>query len=159
VLFAPMTLLALATATDQQSDWMADTSPIGEIPATPNLESTTGVDWTVPFNGPGEVTVGAGEAANPMAARFATLAVEVWPARLLDGVVRFGAAPLVTVSAATEPVTTLRYSLPRLHDPVTTATFVVGIAADGHRVILGENLDLARTPPWSGTLVDWWTGD
>jgi hypothetical protein len=113
----------------------------------------------VPLNGPGEVTVDAGEGANSMAARFATLQVEVWPARLLDGVVQFGAAPLVTVSAATEPVTTLRYSLPRVRDPMTTATFVVGIAPDGRRVIVGENLDLARTPPWSGTLVDWWTGD
>jgi hypothetical protein len=74
-------------------------------------------------------------------------------------VVRFGGAPLVTQGAATEPVTILRYSLPLLRDSMTTATFVVGIAPDGRRVILGENLDLARTPPWTGTLVEWWTGD
>ena len=156
VLFVPMTLLALATTTDSSSSgWFADTSPIGDAPAATN---TVGVDWTVPYGGPGEVTVDAGEAANAVAARFPTLRVEVWPARVLDGVVRFGAAPLVTVRAATEPVTTLRYSLPRLRDPMTTATFVVWIAPDGRRVILGENLDLARTPPWTGTLAEWWTG-
>lgn len=162
VLFVPMTLLALATTTDSSSGgWMADTSPIGDAPAATDVESTVGVgvDWTVPYGGPGEVTVDAGEAANAVAARFPTLRVEVWPARVLDGVVRFGAAPLVTVRAATEPVTTLRYSLPRLRDPMTTATFVVWIDPDRRRVILGENLDLARTPPWTGTLVEWWTGD
>ncbi len=160
VLFVPMTLLALATTTDSSSGgWMADTSPIGDAPAAPDIEGTISVDWTVPYGGPGEVTVDAREAANAVAARFPTLRVEVWPARVVDGVVRFGGAPLVTQGAATEPVTTLRYSLPLLRDSMTTATFVVGIAPDGRRVILGENLDLARTPPWTGTLVEWWTGN
>jgi hypothetical protein len=101
------------------------------------------------------VTVDAGDAAATVAARLPTLRVEVWPARV---VVRFGSAPLVVKPAPTEPITTLEYSLPALRDPVTTMTFVVGIAPDGRRVVLGENLELVRTTPWTGTLADWWTG-
>jgi hypothetical protein len=38
VLFVPMTLLALATATDARPDnWMADTSPIGDVPAATDV--------------------------------------------------------------------------------------------------------------------------
>ena len=160
VFFFPMALLAVATATDPRSgDWMADTSPIGATLAPTNVEDSIVVDWMFPYEGPGETTVDAGDAANDLTVRFPTLQVEVWPARVVDGIVQFGAAPLVSLGAATEQVTTLHYSMPRLRDRMTTATFVVGIAPDGRRVILAENLDLARTPSWTGTLVDWWTGD
>ena len=164
VLFVPMTLLALATATDARPDnWMADTSPIGDAPAATDVENTAlGISWSVPwsvqYRGPAEVTVDAGDAAATVAAHLPTLRVEVWPARVVDGVVRFGSAPLVVKPAPTEPITALEYSLPALRDPVTTMTFVVGIAPDGRRVMLGEKLDLTRTPPWTGTLADWWTG-
>jgi hypothetical protein len=159
-LFLPMTLLALATATDARpNNWMADTSPIGDAPAATDVESTAlGISWSGPYGGQAEVTVNAGDAAAAVAARLPTLRVEVWPARVVDGVVRFGSAPLVAEGAATEPITTLDYSSPRLRDPVTTMTFVVGISRDGRRVVLDSNLDLARTPPWNGTLADWWTG-
>jgi hypothetical protein len=71
---------------------------------------------------------------------------------------------LVTVStvaqgAVTEAVTTLRYSLPRLRNPIMTTTFVIGIAPDGRRVVISAKMDLIRTPPWTGTLVEWWTGN
>ena len=160
VLFVPMSVLALATSTDSSSGgWMADSSPIGDAPATTGVESASRIDWTVPYGVPGVVVVDATGAAAAVAARFPTLRVEVWPARVVDGVVQFGETPLVTQGAATEPVTVLGYYLPRLRDRITTATFVVGIAPDGRRVILGENLDLARTPPWTGTLLEWWMGD
>ena len=160
-LFVPMTLLALATATDARPDnWMADTSPIGDAPAATDVENTAlGISWSFPDSrGWAEVTVDAGDAAATLAARLPTLRVEIWSARVVDGVVRFGSAPLVAQLAPTEPLTTLHYTLPALRDPVTTMAFVVGIDPDGRRLILGENLDLARTPPWTGTLAEWWTG-
>jgi hypothetical protein len=165
LLFVPLMLLALATSTDPRDPqgWTVDTSPIGSQPAAADVESASVlVSWSgpygVPYGGQAEVTVDAGDAAAAVAARLPTLQVEVWPARVVDGVVRLGSAPLVAVGAATEPVTTLDYSSPRLRDPVTTMTFVVGISRDGRRVVLGSNLDLARTPPWNGTLAEWWTG-
>jgi hypothetical protein len=159
VLFIPMTLIALATTTESPwGGWTADTSPIGVEPAIDSVESTINVDWGFQGVEPGGVTVGIGAAGAALAARLPTLQLEIWPAQVLDGVIRFRSGPLVTQTAATEPVTTFQYSLPRLRDPVTTATFVVGIAPDGRRVVLGTNLDLARTPPWTGTLLEWWTG-
>jgi hypothetical protein len=160
VLFIPMTLIALATTTDSFSgEWMADTSPIGVAPAADSVESTLNVDWVFPGVEPGGVTVDSGPAGAALAARLPTLQLEIWPAQVLDGVVQFGSRPLVTEAAPTEPVTTFQYSLPRLRNPVTTTTFVIGIAPDGGRVVLGAKLDLTRTPPWTGTLVEWWTGN
>ena len=159
VLFIPMTLIALATTTDSsRGGWTADTSSIGAEPAVGSVESTLSVDWGFPGVEPGGVTVESGPAGAALAARLGTLQLEIWPAQVVDGVVHFGSGPLVTQSASTEPVTTFQYSLPRLRDPVTTAAFVIGIDADGRRVVLGTNLDLARTPPWTGTLLGWWTG-
>jgi hypothetical protein len=159
VLFLPMTLVALATTTDSSSGgWTADTSPIGVEPAIDSVESTLNVDWGFQGVEPGGVTIDSGPAGAALAARLPTLQLEIWPAQELDGVVHFGSRPLVTQAEPTEPTTTFQYSLPRLRDPVTTATFVVGIAADGRRVVLGANLDLAQTPPWTGTLLQWWTG-
>jgi hypothetical protein len=131
---------------------------MGDPPNAMGVESMVSVDWDALYGGPAAATVALGDAATAVAAEFPTLRLEVWPAQAIDGVVRFGAAPLVSVAAATEPITTLGYSLPQLRDPVTTATFVVGIAPDGRRVVLATNLDLARTPPWRGTLAEWWTG-
>jgi hypothetical protein len=160
VLFVPMTLLALATTTDSSSGgWMADTSPIGAAPAATDIESTVSVDWAGTYGETGEVTVDTGQAASAVAVRLPTLRLEVWPARVAGGTMLFGSAPLVTQGAVTKPVTSLRYALPRLRNPVTTTTFVIGIAPDGRRVVLGANLDLTRTPPWTGTLVEWWTGN
>jgi hypothetical protein len=159
VLFIPMTLIALATTTDSSSGgWTADTSSIGVEPAADSVESTLNVDWGFQGVEPGGVTVGSGAAGAALAARLPTLQLEIWPAQVLDGVVHFGSRPLITQVAPTEPVTTFQYSLPRLRDPVTTAAFVIGVAADGRRVVLGTNLDLARTLPWTGTLIGWWTG-
>jgi hypothetical protein len=161
VLFLPMTLLALATATDARPDnWMADTSPIGDAPAATDVENTAlGISWSGPDGrGWADVTVDAGNAAATVATRLPTLRVEIWSARVVDGVVRFGSAPLVAQLAPTEPITALDYSVPRLRDPLTTMAFVVGIAPDGRRVVLGTDLELLRTPAWTGTLAEWWTG-
>ncbi len=160
VLFLPVTLLAIATATGPRPDgWMADTSPIGRAPAATDVESTAiGIEWSAPFGAPGQVTVDTGSSTEIIAARLPTLRVEVWPARIEAGQMRFGSAPLVAASAPTEIRTTLRWAVPTLRDPVTTVTFVVGIAPDGSRVVLGSDLDLRRTPPWTGTLAAWWTG-
>jgi hypothetical protein len=159
VLFVPMTLVALATTTDSSSGgWTAETSSIGAAPAA-DIESTVSVDWAGPYGETGEVTIDTGQAANAVAGRLPTLRVEVWPARVVEGTMLFGSAPLITQGAVTQPVTTLRYALPRLRNPVTITTFVIGITPDGRRVVLSAKLDLLRTPPWTGTLVEWWTGN
>ena len=163
ILFLPMTLLALAATDPPLDNWMADISPIGDVPAATDIENTAlAITWSrsygVPYGGQAEVTVVAGDAAATVAARLPTLRVEVWSARVVDGVVRFGSAPLVVQPAPTEPITILHYALPALRDPLTTMAFVVGIAPDGRRVVLGENWELVRTPPWTGTLAEWWTG-
>jgi len=163
ILFLPMTLLALAATDPPLDNWMADISPIGDVPAATDIENTAlAITWSrsygVPYGGQAEVTVVAGDAAATVAARLPTLRVEVWSARVVDGVVRFGSAPLVVQPAPTEPITILHYALPALRDPLTTMAFVVGIAPDGRRVILDGKWDLVRTPPWTGTLAEWWTG-
>ncbi|HEX7398389.1 MAG TPA: permease prefix domain 1-containing protein [Candidatus Limnocylindrales bacterium] len=160
ILFLPMTLLALATTDPPLDNWMADISPIGDAPAATDVENTAlGISWSGPDGrGWAEVTVDAGNAAATVATRLPTLRVEIWSARVVDGVVRFGSAPLVAQLAPTEPITILHYALPALRDPQTTMAFVVGIAPDGRRVILDTKLDLTRTPPWTGTLAEWWTG-
>lgn len=161
VLFVPMTLLALVTTTQSNSGgWMADTSAIGAVPSATDVESTVRVEWDVPFEAlVNTVSVDAGDSAQAVAGRLPTIRVEVWPAEVIDGVMRFGAGPLISVDGVTQPVTTLHYSLPRLREPMTTVAFVVGIGSDGRRVVLGENLNLAGTPPWTGTLAGWWTGN
>ena len=120
VLFLPMTLLALATATDPHSDnWMADVSLIGDMPVATDVESIAlGISWSGPDGrGWAEVTVDAGNAAATVATRLPTLRVEIWSARVVDRVVRFGSAPLVVQPAPTEPITILHYALPALRDP------------------------------------------
>lgn len=161
VLFLPMTLLALATTTESNlGGWMADTGAIGAVPSATDVESTVRVEWDVPFDAlVNTVSVDAGDSAQAVAGRLPTLRVEVWPAQVIDGVMRFGRSPLVSVDGATQPVTRLNYSLPRLREPMTTVAFLVGIDYDGRRVVLGEDLNLAETPPWTGTLAGWWTGN
>ena len=160
ILVIPMTLVALATTTSSMhGGWMADTSPIGSAPEAADVANTDVVaTWSSPDNGYGQVSIELGRAASVLVARYPTLQAEVWPAVDVDGVIRFGGAPLVVVSAPSEPVVVLSWSLPRPRDRITTATFVVGIAADGRRTILAEDLGLEPTPPWTGTLVDWWFG-
>jgi hypothetical protein len=157
VLCLPMTALAIVTATDSgQQDFMADTAPIGDV--DPNSVGIAGVDWSMAWpDAPAQVTVEFTSMAE--AARFTTLRLELWPARIVDGVVQFGREP-VAVAAAPVPgiETVISYQVPRLRDPVTTATFVVGIRPDGGRTLLVESLDFRTTPPWNGTLLDWWAG-
>jgi hypothetical protein len=93
------------------------------------------------------------------AARYTTVRLEFWPARVENGVVRFGAAPVAVATAAvTGTDVMVPFSVPRLRDPVTTTTFLVGIRPDGGRTMLYESFDFAPTAPWRGTLLDWWTG-
>ena len=160
ILVIPMTLVALATTTSSMhGGWMADTSPIGSAPEAADVANTDVVaTWSWPGNGYGQVSIDLGQAASVLAARYPTLQAEVWPAVDVDGVIRFGGAPLVVVSAPGEPVVDLSWSLPRPRDRITTATFVVAIAPDGGRTILAEDLGLEPTPAWTGTLVDWWFG-
>jgi hypothetical protein len=163
ILFLPMTLLALAATDPPLDNWMADFSVIGDAPAATDIENTAlAISWSrpygVPYGGQAAVVVNAGDAAATVAARLPTIRVEVWPARLVDGAVQFGSAPLVASAAPMEPYTTLDYAPPRLRDSLTTMAFVVGIAPDGRRVVLGTDLDLARTPSWTGTLAEWWAG-
>ncbi len=158
VLCLPMTALAVVTATDsgQPTDFMADTALLGD-PQDPT-EEAVGMQWSMTSPGdPAEVTV---EFPSPaVAARFTTVRLELWPARVVEGVVQFGREP---VAVATAPVagieTVVAYQVPRLRDPVTTTTFLVGVRPDGGRTVLAERFDFRDTPPWNGTLLEWWAG-
>ncbi len=161
VLVIPMTLVALATTTDSEhGGWMADTSPIGATPAATDVaNSSVQASWWWAGDGQKGVSVELGPAEAVLLARYPTLQVEVWPAADVDGVVRFGVAPLLVVSAPSDPVIDLSWAMPRPRNPITTATFLVAIAADGGRTILADDLGLEPTPPWTGTIAAWWLGD
>jgi hypothetical protein len=155
LLCLPMAALAVATATNTgQGNWMADTSPIGMMSEAVDAN----VDWSTNWQSePSEVTITFPDAA--AAAAFATVWVEAWPAHVRDGVMEFGHAPLIAAAAPVEGLdTTVSYRIPAFRDPVTTTTFLVGVRTDGSRIILDEDLSLTSTPPWRGTLLDWWTG-
>jgi hypothetical protein len=157
LLCLPMTALAVATATDSgQGGWMADTSPIGADRST-NAASVS-VNWSTSWASErGAVTVSFPDAA--AAAEFAKIRVEAWPTQVRDGVMEFGRAPLIVAAAAVSGLdTTVSYRLPALRDPVTTTTFLVGVRTDGSRIVFDEDLSLTSTPPWRGTLFDWWAG-
>ncbi len=160
VLVIPMTLVALATTTSSGGgDWMADTSSIGAAPAATDVANTdVEAAWSSLGDGYRQVTIQLGLAESILMARYPTLQVEVWPAVDVDGVVRFGAAPLLVLPAATEPSVDLSWVMPRPRDRITTTTFLVGVAADGGRTILAQDLWLEPTPLWTGTLADWWFG-
>jgi hypothetical protein len=147
----PMTALAVVTASASgQGNWMADTSSIG----TQNEAVDARVDWSMNWQ---MVTVTFPDEA--AAAQFAAIRMETWPTQVRDGVMEFGRAPLEVGVAPVEGLdTTVSYQLPALRDPVTTTTFLVGVRTDGSRIILDEDLSLTSTPPWHGTLFDWWTG-
>ena len=159
-LVIPMTLVALATTTESDhGGWMADTSPIGAAPSATDVANTdVAASWSGFGNGDGQVSIDLGPEASVLVTRYPTLQVEVWPAVDVDGVVRFGPAPLLVASVRSAPTVDLSWSLPHPRDRITTASFVVGIAADGGRTVLAEDLWLEPTPPWTGTLVDWWFG-
>lgn len=159
LLIVPLTFVAIVTATASDVSWMADSSVIGDAPSAADVRDVAlDINWTAPPQGAAQVTVDAGDAVTVVAARLPTLQVEVWPARVIDEVMEFGAVPLLVERARTERSTTITYVLPRLREPVTTAMFVVGVAPDGRRVVIAEEFSLSKTPPWAGTLADWWFG-
>lgn len=139
--------------------WEADFSAIGDAPAADSVFNT-GVTTSWQMGPPGDVsmTLSLDDAAPQIMARYPSLSVETWPAVNVNGIVRFGPAPLVSQRIATQPSTEASWSLPRLRDSVTTATFVVGITADGHRTVLAEDISLDPTPAWTGSLAEYWFG-
>jgi hypothetical protein len=160
ILVVPMTLVALATVTPSGiGGWEADASSIGGALAADDVANTALlVDWQPSADGDGLVTVDTSAAADAITRRFPTLRAEAWPATIVDNRMRFGPGPLVVTTAPTGPATTLEWRLPRLRDPLTAVIFVVGITPDGRRFVLAGPLELLRTPPWTGTIADWWLG-
>ena len=39
-----------------------------------------------------------------------------------------------------------------------TVRVLVGVKPDGTRVLLDQDLSVEPTPPWLGTLAEWWFG-
>jgi HAAS len=160
ILVIPMTIVALATTTSSEhGGWMADMSPIGAAPAATDVANTdVRATWSALGNGYEHLSIALGPAAPVLIARYPVLRIEVWSAVDMDGVIRFGSAPLLARQAPTEASVDVSWSMPRPRDRITTATFVVGIARDGGRTILAEDLGLDPTPPWTGTVAEWWLG-
>lgn len=158
-LVLPMTALGLVTThVNGGSNWYADESAIGAEPGDVGLQaSDVTVEWGQrpgsSFAWPSFAT-----SAEDMAARFPTMQVEVWPAVVRDGVIRFGPAPLAVSAMPTTPGMEIAWTMPSLRDPVTTFRFVVGLTPAGRRVVLETQLDLQPTTPWTGTLAAWWFG-
>lgn len=135
---------------------MADTALVGD-PLDPN-DATAGVDWSMTSLGdPAQATVEFPSAA--VAARFTTVRLEFWAARVEGGVVQFGREPVAVAAAPVAGIeTVITYQVPRLRDPLTTTPFLVGVRPNGSRTLLAEIFDFRGTPPWRGTLLDWRAG-
>ncbi len=156
VICLPLAALAVVSATDSGNpDFEADTARFGQ-PLDPGEGGAQLDTWTW-SEGPTQATIELRDST--IAARFATVSLEMWPARVERGIVEFGSEPIV---AASVPVTgttlVVPYEVPHLRAPVTTVTFAIGVEASGHRTVLAESFDFASTPPWRGTLLDWWAG-
>lgn len=90
--------------------------------------------------------------------------IEVWETRLENEELQWGDAPLVTSpvilpeNATPEDYGTADWVVPMFREPVRITTLLIGIAQDGRRVVLAEDLSLSETPAWRGTLAEWFFG-
>ncbi len=157
LLILPLAVLGVLTATPRGVDsWSADLASFG-VPAEETWlgNGTVRVDWETGF-GPETVDISMPADA---AERLSTLEVEVWPVDIVDGVMRFGAAPLVTAVSSAGAETTLRYVVPSPQRPLETIRILVGGERDGTRIVIDQDLARLQTQSWNGTLARWWFGD
>ncbi len=166
ILVVPMTALALLTTTpSREASWMMETSAIGAAPEDVGIQlDQFGIDGSLDGAGNGVASVRDASVSGSLATSVRAVRVEVWPARLRNDVITLGAAPIA--ASATLPTTDmragqpveLRWSTPRLREPMTTATFVIGSLGDGRRVVLEQLFGIDPTPPWTGSPAAWWFG-
>ena len=155
-------LLLVSSAPADAGNWTADVAPIGVQPEAVGLEdglATAHGDFRDPFTYAGMTTywVYLEPSPPPAAVRsaIASMQVEFWPMTIEQGVMVFGQKPLVVARIRSDEA---QAEMPQLKDPVTTVRFLVGLTPDGTRVILDTDLSPVATPPWKGTLADWWFG-
>lgn len=147
-------VLGVLSATPVPSDWTADTSSFGLAPEAAGIDpADVAVGRWTRDGGVTEVDVSL---TSPADAQVASVIVEAWPAEVVDAVMQFGPVPIATVTRAAGTEAPLELVVPALRHPVETVTIVVGVLPDGRRVVLDTDLSLEETPPWHGTLWEWW---
>jgi hypothetical protein len=161
-------ILVLFTAPGGRS-LTADFSTVGEPPDAVGLASDSVDVHTWPIDSGSKATsIGRlttfdvlSEAPDDVRALFPRLQIEVWPVAEEDGVLRAGAAPLVVLTEPTQPNSRIEWSMPHPRASVVVATFVLGVTPEGRRVVLPDEfgeLDIGPTPPWPGTIANYWFG-
>jgi hypothetical protein len=156
LLIAPVALLGVVTATSPREDaWSADLGGLGMPAEEVGLGmATVHADWQT-WGEHGVVDVSMTE---EVASSLESLRVEVWPVVIEDEVMRFGPEPLVTTVEQALAETSLVYLVPTPRRTVDTVRILVGVQSDGTRVLLDQDLSVEPTPPWLGTLSEWWFG-
>jgi hypothetical protein len=158
VALAPLTLALLFAGTTKPSaelDWHADTAVLGADPASAGMARIDDAVWFDMDDRSGRIHLGS--AAWLVLGRLEAVQAEVWPAAVHDGTMAFGPDPILVVPVASG-AKHIRWQAPVLRDPVDTVTILVGITADGTRVMLDQDLAMHPTPPWTGSVLAWWLG-
>ena len=156
--------LLTITPNGESGSWEADSSRIGGPADGQLLEAVQMSSWSASTD-VGQVGFNVGFAdegtAASMASLYPTLSAEAWPAEVRDGMLVFGPAPIATSNALTPADGTdasLTIDLPMYRTPINVSSFLVAVRADGSRVLLIGPDGLIPSPPWHGTLLDWWFG-
>ncbi len=151
---------ATVQANDSSSWWSGDVSSIGVASDTEPLLAGSGspVNWGDVQGGPGlfaSYVVGDPSRVAAFEQRFSTFRLEVWPVTVVDHQVNLGPAPLAVAATPVASEMVVGLDVPSPRSPVQVEAVVVLVARDGTRVVLDPG-GLDRTPPWKGTLLDWW---
>ncbi len=152
---------ATARANDYASWWEMNLASIGSPSDTEPLLASSGssVDWGEVQGGPGRLAVYALSDSTDAAAfeqRFSEFRLEVWPVATEGHEVQVGPAPLVVAATPVAPEMVTSLDLPTPRNAILVETVAVLVAKDGTRVLLEAAGAPELTPPWRGTLVDWW---
>ena len=77
----------------------------------------------------------------------------------VDGAWQFAAAPMLTVPYETAGLSIrASYEDPRPRVPVWFVRLKRATSADGVRMIFPDAFDAELTPPWNGSVLEWWLG-
>lgn len=160
---AATTAAGLASAAPRDDWWSGDFSALGADASQEPLLSAAGwgIDWGDVSGGASQFAgfvSGDGVSTAALARRYPTFRLEAWPVVRTDHQLVLGAAPLAVSSVPVSSDTEVRdLVLPVLRTPVEVEIAAVLVARDGSRVLLGAT-GPTPTPPWRGTLLDWWLG-
>lgn len=164
VAVAATTAVGFASAAPRDAWWSGDFSALGGNASRDPVLSGAGwgIDWgDVTGSGTGQFAAfvtGDGVSTAALAERYPTFRLEAWPVVRTDHRLVLGAAPLAASSVPVSSETDVRdLVLPVLRTPVEVEFAAVLVARDGSRVLLGAT-GPTPTPPWRGTLLDWWLG-